>query len=137
MAQADSNNSTIVQISDYRPPVSKRAKVQPFHKKYPMPFFKPRKSSGINAWKVSPSGDYGEDCKMGSAFAIQFLKSCDKTYGWQSLLQCIVADMIREGTDGEFPNGFPTVNGDTLSQCYVERASMDSKPLWQCLPSRT
>jgi hypothetical protein len=44
-------------------------------------------------------------------FAIQFLKSCDKTYGWQSLLQCIVADMIREGTDGEFPNGFPTVNG--------------------------
>jgi len=76
-----------------------------------MPFFKPRKSSGINAWKVSPSGDYGEDCKMGSAFAIQFLKSCDKTYGWQSLLQCIVADMMREGTDGEFPNGFPTVNG--------------------------
>jgi hypothetical protein len=101
----------LIRLSDYRAPPPKRARVQPFHKKYPMPFFEPRKSGGINAWNVSPSGNYAEDCKTGNAFAIQFLKSCDKTYGWQSLLQVIVADMIRAGTDGEFPNGYPKING--------------------------
>jgi hypothetical protein len=101
----------IIQLSDYRAAPPKRVKVKPFHKQYPMPFFEPLKAGGINAWNVTPSGNYTKDCETGCTFAIQFLKSCDRTYGWQSLLQTIVADMIRAGPSGSFPNGYPKVNG--------------------------
>jgi hypothetical protein len=101
----------VVRLDDYRPPAPKRAKVQPFHKKYPMPFFTAKKGGGICAWDVTPIGNYTADCETGHAFAIEFLKSCDKTYGWQSLLQQIVAEMICAGTNGAFPNGDPKVNG--------------------------
>jgi hypothetical protein len=101
----------VVQLSDYREPKPVRTKVLPFHKKYPMPFFKRRKRGGINTWSVVPTGIYSVDYETGAGYAIEFLKSCDKTYGWQSLLSCIVDDMIIAGTSGEFPDGTPKVNG--------------------------
>ena len=73
-----------------------------------MPFFN-RKDR--NSWDIKPTGNYTTDCETGTAFAIEFLKSADKTVGWASLMQHIVADMIRAGTDGAHNDGTPKVNG--------------------------
>jgi hypothetical protein len=114
----------IVQLNDYREPEPKRVRVQPFHKKYPMPFFKPRKGGGINAWNVMPTGDYRADCERESKYAIEFLKSCDKTYGWEALLPAIIADMIRAGTNGRLANGFPKINGVVIGFMNVIGAAV-------------
>jgi hypothetical protein len=98
----------VVQLKDYRAPAPKRVKQKSLYDLYALPFFNRKK---LSTWEVTPSGNYGADCETGRAFAIEFLKSCDKTHGWASLMQSIVADMIRAGTAGSFPNGHQKVNG--------------------------
>jgi hypothetical protein len=91
---------------------------------YPLPFFNMEK---LSTWDVTPTGDYWADCETGKAYAIEFLKSCDGTVGWSSLLQCIVGDMIRVGPSGAFANGRPKVNGivigfmSVISDAVTER----------------
>src|SRR4051794_10274842 len=74
-----------------------RKTLQSQYEKYPLPFFNGKTR---NTWDVTPTGDYGADCRTGRQYAVEFIKSCDGTYGWTSLLQCVVADMIRAGTAG-------------------------------------
>ena len=81
----------IIQLDDYRPT---EPEVKSQYELYPLPFFNREKGC---TWDVTPTGDYTTDCETGEAFAIQFLKSCDKTNGWASLLGPIVTDMIRAG----------------------------------------
>jgi hypothetical protein len=47
---------------------------------------------------VKPTGDYAADCETDEAYAIEFVKTCDKNYGWASLMQSITSDMIRAGS---------------------------------------
>jgi hypothetical protein len=84
-----------------------RPPVQTQYERYPLPFFDRAK---LCTWSVKPTGNYGADCATGRAYAIEFLRSCDGSAGWTSLLQQIVADMIRAGTSGAFA-GHPKVNG--------------------------
>jgi hypothetical protein len=101
----------IIQFSDYQPPPSKDVKVESQFELYPLPFFDAGRSEGPSTWNVTPTGNYSADCETGRVFAIEFLKSCDKTCGWASLMPSITADMIRAGTTGSFANGYPRVNG--------------------------
>jgi hypothetical protein len=98
----------VLQLSDYRIPPPEKTKAKSQYELYPLPFFNRGKRC---TWDVTPSGNYSVDCDTGQAFAIEFLKSCDKTNGWASLMQSIVADMIRAGPSGSFANGCPKVNG--------------------------
>jgi hypothetical protein len=120
----------VIQLSDYREPKPVRTKVLPFHKKYPMPFFKRRKRGGINAWSVVPTGIYSVDCETGAGYAIEFLKSCDGTYGWLSLLPAIVADMIEAAPREEtWPNGKPKTNGIVIGfMSVISKAAALSSP---------
>jgi hypothetical protein len=52
----------------------------------------------ITASDVKPTGDYAADCETDEAYAIEFVKTCDKNYGWASLMQSITSDMIRAGS---------------------------------------
>jgi hypothetical protein len=81
---------------------------------YPLPFFNAKASTGPCTWDVTPTGDYAADCEIGHSYAVEFLRSCDGTVGWSSLLACITADMIRAGTDGVSPDGHPRVNGTVV-----------------------
>jgi len=56
------------------------------------------------------------DLETGHAFAIEFLKSCDGTWGWAALVRWIVLDMIKAGpeTNGIIV-GFMGVIGDALA----------------------
>jgi len=65
-------------------------------------------SSSCLSWRYS---HYAADYETGEQFAVAFVESCDGTVGWSSLLPSIVADMIRAGTTGTFPDGHPKVNG--------------------------
>jgi hypothetical protein len=80
----------VLQLSDYRIPPPEKTKAKSQYERYPLPFFNRGKRC---TWDVTPSGNYSVDCDTGQAFAIEFLKSCDKTNGWASLMQSIVADM--------------------------------------------
>jgi hypothetical protein len=95
--------SNVVQIKDYLPPPQKSQ-----YELYPLPFFD---AATLCTWNVKPTGNYGDDCKIGRQFAIDFLQSCDGTVGWSALLPAIVADMIRAGTNGAFADGHPKING--------------------------
>jgi hypothetical protein len=97
---------SVVQISRYLPP---RQKSQ--YELYPLPFFNANASTGPCTWHVTPTGDYAADCETGHRCAVEFLRSCDGTVGWVSLLPNIAADMIRAGTSGAFADGHPKVNG--------------------------
>jgi hypothetical protein len=103
----------IVQMADYRTPPSKRKKGESVYELYPMPFFNVRKRC---LWDVVPTGSYTADCETGHAFAIEFLKSCDGTWGWAALVRWIVLDMIKAGpeTNGIIV-GFMSVIGDALA----------------------
>jgi hypothetical protein len=52
-------------------------------------------------WAASPKRrswkHYGDDCKLGGDYAIAFLKWCDGTSGWASLLGQMMTDMIGAG----------------------------------------
>ena len=108
--------ANIVQLADYRTPPSKRPKRkkgESVYELYPMPFFNVRKRC---LWDVAPTGNYTADCETGHAFAIEFLKSCDGTWGWAALVRWIVLDMIKAGpeTNGIIV-GFMGVIGDALA----------------------
>jgi hypothetical protein len=76
---------------------------------YPLPVFD--RDAVCRTRNVVPTGKYGHDCTTGQYCAIEFLRSCDGSVGWSSLLSDIVADMIRAGPDGAFADGRPKVNG--------------------------
>lgn len=91
---------------------------------YRLPFFDANSSSPC--WAVAPTGKYAEDCDTGAAYAIAFLRSCDGTYGWGSLMASIVTSMISAGragpwhADGRKKNngivvGFMSAIGSALS----------------------
>jgi hypothetical protein len=93
----------VIQIGDHLPPAQ-----QSQYQRYPLPFFNRDK---LNTWDVTPSSNYAADCETGARYAREFLRSCDGTAGWVSLLPQIVADMIRAGTNGTFADGHPKVDG--------------------------
>ncbi len=98
--------SNVVRIKEYLPPPPPRQKSQ--YERFPLPFFN---AAALCTWSVTPSGNYGEDCETGEAYAIAFLKSCDGTVGWSSLLTEIVGDMIGAGRAGTWPDGGVRING--------------------------
>jgi hypothetical protein len=50
-----------------------------------------------------------------AAYPIEFLKSCDRSNGWASLLQQIVTDMINTGPMSEcWSDGKPKCNGHVI-----------------------
>lgn len=97
--------SNVVRIKDRLP---RRTRLKSMYELYPLPFFN---GAAHSTWDVKPTGDYTADCKTGRAYAVQFLKSCDNTFGWGCLLSTIVADMVRAGTSRAFPDGHLKVNG--------------------------
>jgi hypothetical protein len=100
----------VVQISDYLPARQKsRPRQKSQYELYPLPFF--NTDAGPCTWDVTPTGDYAADCETGRRYAIKFLRSCDGTVQWASLMGNITADMIRAGTNGTSANGRPKVNG--------------------------
>jgi hypothetical protein len=62
---------------------------------YPLPFFDKNAPHATRCWTVAPTGNYSNDCDTGASYAVEFLRSCDGTCGWRSLLACIVMAMIR------------------------------------------
>lgn len=67
---------------------------------YRLPFFDPNAPLAKRCWTVAPTGNYTADCDTGTAYAIAFLRRCDGTHGWRSLLPAIVASMIESKEDG-------------------------------------
>jgi hypothetical protein len=108
---------SVVQISDYLP------QQQSQYERYPLPFF-----NRDNTWDVTPSGDYAADCATGARYAREFLRSCDGTAGWASLLAHIVADMIRAGTNGTFADGHPKVDGIAIGFMSVIGRAVAKSP---------
>lgn len=98
-----SRQGNVVQLADYREPPE-----QSQFERYPLPFFA---ADRLSTWAAKPSGRYAEDCANGKAYALEFLKSCDGTAGWASLLPAIVGDMIRAGPSGTFANGHAEIDG--------------------------
>jgi len=100
------SRSNVVRIKNYLP-ARPRQKSQ--YELYPLPFFNAKTRC---TWNVTPTGNYGADFETGRAYAIEFLKSCDGTIGWSSLLSNIVADMIRAGPKGRvFADGHHSAGG--------------------------
>ena len=91
--------ANVVQLNDYRTPPPrrpKRKKGESIYELYPMPFFNRKERC---TWEVAPTGNYTADCETGHAFAIEFLKTCDGTWGWAALVRWIVLDMIKAGPE--------------------------------------
>ncbi len=78
------------------------------YERCPLPFFAAKDHS---TWAVQPTGDYCEDYETGKAYALEFLKSCDGTFGWCELLPQIAVGMVVAGPTGARPDGKPMVNG--------------------------
>jgi hypothetical protein len=114
----DCRTDNVVRIKDYLPPPTPKQKSQ--YELYPLPFFN-RKA--LCVWDAPPTGNYAADCETGRAYAIEFLKSCDGTNGWRSLLPQIVMDMIRAGPTSK--NSFPKASGivvgfmDTIAKALM------------------
>ena len=101
--------NNVVRIKDYLPPPPPRQKRQKSqYELYRLPFFN---ANAHCTWQVKPSGNYFDDCETGRAYAIEFLRSCDGTVGWSSLLTEIVKDMIGAGPVGTWPDGGVRING--------------------------
>jgi len=98
--------ANIVQIKDYLPPPPQRQKS--LYELYPLPFFN---AGELSTWDVEPTGDYVADYETGRGYAVEFMKSCDGSVGWSTLLGRIVADMIRAGPSGTFLDGHLKVSG--------------------------
>lgn len=102
--------SNVVRLKGYlAPPRPRRQRQKSQYERYPMPFFN-RKTRCT--WDVKPTGDYFADCETGKAYALEFLKSCDGTVGWTSLLPQIASDMISAGPqEPPLPGGFQNPGG--------------------------
>jgi len=97
--------SNVVRIRKY---LASRPRQKTQYERYPLPFFHAKRRC---TWDVAPTGDYAADCKTGSAYAVEFLKSCDGTVGWSCLLSNIVTDIIGAGPSGVWPDGGTRTNG--------------------------
>jgi hypothetical protein len=76
---------------------------------YPLPFFDKKQ---LSTWAVKPTGKYSADYATGRAFAIELLKSCDRTIGWTTLLGQIARDMIEvESVNDRGPGATPRASG--------------------------
>ena len=102
--------SNVVRLSQYRKKARPQAgaKQRSFYDIYPMKFFDKKTR---NSWAVQPTGDHVADLETGKQFAADFLKSCDMTVGWGTLLPIIVADMVKAGPAFQWPNGRPKADG--------------------------
>jgi hypothetical protein len=110
-----------------------RAKSQ--YELYPMPFFD---RASRCTWNVQPTGDYTADCATGRAFALEFLKSCDSTFGWASLLAQISADMICAGLAEQSATGRPKVNGIVIGfMSTIARALLQARGMCEYLKHET
>ncbi len=110
--------NNVVELKDYQPPPPR---IQSQYELYPLPFFN-AVGTGCT-WDVKPTGNYGDDCDTGRAYAIAFLKSCDRTIGWSTLLAKIVSDMNRAGPRGASPTGRPYIDGVAVGfMCEIGRA---------------
>ena len=108
-----SANSNVIPLNAFRAPKQQKRKdgrkrKGSFYERYPMPFFN---KNAHSTWNVTPTGDYGADCETGRAYAIAFLRSCDGSFGWASLLSSIVTDMIGAGPGGFWRTGGARSNG--------------------------
>jgi hypothetical protein len=84
-------SAAVIRLSDRRPARAPHpADVLSFMRRRP-------KGGGIDYWTVEASGNYGVDCRRGKELAMEFgaFLGREPTYGNASLLQCIVADMVR------------------------------------------
>lgn len=102
--------NNVVQL---RPP---RPCVESQYQKYPLPFFD---GYTLRTWNVTPTGDFAADVATGRRYAIEFLKSCDGTVGWVSLLPQIVVGMVGAGPHATFANGDCKVDGIVLGFASV------------------
>jgi hypothetical protein len=100
--------AAVVRLDDHRPKPPKRVKQKSQYELYPLPFFNAKERC---CWDVKPTGNYTADCETGHAYAIEFLKSCDGSVGWATLLGGIVTRMIDAGASGRWPDGAPRANG--------------------------
>jgi hypothetical protein len=96
--------ANVVRLTDHQ----RKPRLKSQYDLYLLPFFNAESRS---TWAVQSTGNYTEDCQLGRRYAIEFLKTCDGTVGWSSLLQQIVADMIRAGPSGSWADGHPKING--------------------------
>ena len=117
-SQEDIAMSNVVRLKGYlAPPRPRRQRQKSQYERYPMPFFN-RKTRCT--WDVKPTGDYFADCETGKAYALEFLKSCDGTVGWTSLLPQIASDMISAGPqEPPLPGGFQNPGGTAYPQCRL------------------
>jgi hypothetical protein len=86
----------------------KRPEVKSQYELYPLPFFDAKNRC---TWAVEPTGRYDYDHATGEQFGRRFLKSCDGSYGWATLLGQITADMITAGLNTKAADGRPEING--------------------------
>jgi hypothetical protein len=102
--------------------VGRSKRGQSFYDLYPMPFFDKKTRC---SWTSVPSDSYAADCRRGRAYAIEFLSSCDGSYGWLTLLGCIVTDMTAQGpARGHWPSGRAKANGLIVGfMAVISRAS--------------
>ena len=90
----------VIQFKRPEPPKqpSPRCRGQSQYDLYKLPFFNEKRRL---TWAASPKRrswkHYGDDCKLGGDYAIAFLKWCDGTSGWASLLGQMMTDMIGAG----------------------------------------
>lgn len=105
-AAADSRKAIMVAQKRKRDALKGRGPSQ--FELYPLPFFDRNAPHETRCWTVTPTGNYSDDCDTGAAYAIEFLRSCDGTYGWKSLMANIVMSMIR---GGQQPNVEPEQSG--------------------------
>jgi hypothetical protein len=112
-ASKNTQPANVVKLSDYRKPLPKRKKGESVYELYPLPFLNRKRRC---MWDVTPTGAYTADCETGEAFGIEFLKTCDGTYGWVAFVRWVVLDMIRAGpeTNGIIV-GFMGVIGQALA----------------------
>jgi hypothetical protein len=110
-----------------RPKRQKKPRQKSQYELYPMPFFD---RASLCTWKVQPTGNYSNDCVTGRVYALEFLRSCDGSAGWSTLLAQIASDMVRDGPYGTYPNGEPKMSGIVIGfMCTIGRALVQTRSL--------
>jgi hypothetical protein len=85
-----------------------RAPVQSKYEKYPLPFFD---RNNLSTWSVTPTGDYPKDFETGQGYAREFIRTCDRTNGWLTLLPSIVSDIVGSWSGDRWPIGRVRMDG--------------------------
>jgi len=118
------------QIASAAKPAGKRAKVQSMYDQYPLPFFDGKRRC---AWSAKATGRYFDGFETGHAYALQFLRTCDDTAGWNSPLAKVVGDMVGAWSGERWPSGEAKTDGIitgfmiTISRalCSVDPATLN------------